>query len=381
MAMRAPGNAVSDRLSGDTEAWLPSADPGAQRRIFDLLTAAAATGADPIATLRDGLRRWFGTDAPAMLPRSLAQFQALSRAQSSSSNAAAEIAILPLEPLTGQRRPTLWPQRPKRLPDELFSSWLWRCAAASRVSPALFAADVLGSQAGDVDRDVAPQAVRRLARLSGQTFESLAAGTLAAVPMAAQDTIGGMVENMLLTVDGFLLSRRAEAGTGRDRPIFAYCPRCLVLDSKPYFRRGWRLAPFVVCTSHRTMLLDRCWNCRSRIDILARRQIGRQPDCGSCGVLLCAAPATPPSEAAKLVPRQRNLEAMLAYLVTHLPAGERVLHLKLLSRKLPTSKLVSRAAAMAALLPATADNWFGAPIDPRHDRPLQMLAEGWRAPR
>jgi hypothetical protein len=206
--------------------------------------------------------------------------------------AACEAATIPFEPLIGPRRPTLWPQRPKRLVDALFSSWLWRCATASHVSPALFAADVLVLPHGDVDRDVAPETVRRLARCSGQTFASLAAGTLPLIPAAPQDTIGGMVEDLLMTEDRLLLARRPDGGIRRDYPILAYCPRCLASDSKPYFRRRWRLAPFVVCLTHRTMLLDRCWNCQSRIDILTWGETGPQPSCGSCGVLLRAAPAT-----------------------------------------------------------------------------------------
>jgi hypothetical protein len=187
MTKRTPVHAICDRLLSDVEAWLPSTDSASRQQIVDLLTQAAATGADPIATLRDGLRQWFGTGAPAMLSRSPSPI------------AAFEAASIPLEALIGLRHPTLWPQRPKRLVDEVFSSWLWRCATASHVSPALFAADVLGSPHGDIDRDVAPETVRRLARLSGQTFASLAAGTLPLTPAAPQDTIGGMVEDFLMT--------------------------------------------------------------------------------------------------------------------------------------------------------------------------------------
>ena len=104
-------HAAIDRLSCDAAAWLPSADPDTQRHILGLLAAAAVTGAEPIVTLRDGLRRWFGAAAPVMLPRS--------PSSSPAAPASAMIAAMPLEPLTGPRRPTLWPVRPKRLPDEL----------------------------------------------------------------------------------------------------------------------------------------------------------------------------------------------------------------------------------------------------------------------
>lgn len=123
-----PGSAACDRLLADADAWLPSTDAAVRRQILDLLARAASAGADPIATLRDGLRQWFGTGAPAMLARApfaIADFASVAMAMA-------------FEPLNGLRRPTLWPQRPKRLVDEAFSSWLWRCATASHVSPALF---------------------------------------------------------------------------------------------------------------------------------------------------------------------------------------------------------------------------------------------------
>ena len=288
----------------------------------------------------------------------------------------AEPETIPLEPLIAPRRPTLWPRRPKRLPDELFSGWLWRCATASHVSPALFAADVLGSPHDDIDRDVAPEVVRRLARLTGQTIEHLAAGTLPVIPWVPQDTIGGMIEDLLLTDDRLLLTWRAKADNRRDRPILAWCPSCLANDTVPYFRRRWRFAPFVVCLAHRAMLRDRCWKCRSRIDVLAPAGSGRQPRCGSCGALLRDAPATTRSVADRIVPRQRNLESMLAYLVTNLPARQREYHLDHLARQFRPSKVEGRARVMATFLPDRVPDWFRAPMDARHDKPLWMLAEG-----
>lgn len=98
--------------------------------------------------------------------------------------------------------------------------------------------------------------------------------------------------------------------------------------------------------------------------------------------MLSMAPATTRAAAAALVPRQRNLvEAMLAYLVTRLPVNERAFHLRILSRQFSTGMLHGRASVIAALMPATAPLWFGAPIDPRHDAPLRMLAKGRRPDR
>ena len=100
----------------------------------------------------------------------------------------------------------MWPQRPKRLTDEIFSSWLWRTAVAAGVPPYRFARDVLGAPGDDVDRDVAPATLRRLAQLSGQTFEHLAGGTLSETVIVTQETPAGLTEDALLRDGRFLLN-------------------------------------------------------------------------------------------------------------------------------------------------------------------------------
>jgi hypothetical protein len=88
----AGGLIACDRLRSDVESWLPATDSASRRCILNLLTRAAATGADPIATLRDGLRQWFGTGTSAMLPRSPSPI------------AAFEAATIAFEPLMSRRR-------------------------------------------------------------------------------------------------------------------------------------------------------------------------------------------------------------------------------------------------------------------------------------
>ncbi len=82
-----------------------------------------------------------------------------------------------LEPLSLLRRPTLWPQRPRLLPGELFSSRLWRTAVAAGVEPRRFALHVLGARCADVDRGVPDAVLHRLAPATGQRVETLASST------------------------------------------------------------------------------------------------------------------------------------------------------------------------------------------------------------
>lgn len=111
---------------------LPTIDPDAQTRIADLLAEVAASGVDVATALRDGVNAWFGPRAAAALP--IPSKAPTGRAPN----------CLMVEPLPPSPRPRLWPQRPKRRPGELFSSWLWRAAIAAGVPPRQFVKDVAG---------------------------------------------------------------------------------------------------------------------------------------------------------------------------------------------------------------------------------------------
>lgn len=365
--MASPG--LSDgkmaRLAVAAQAWLPTDVPSTRRHIFDLLVQATAAGADPIVELRQAISRWFGADAVVML-----------LPVSPGPERPAAPGGIALEPLAVLRRPTLWPQRPKRRPDELFSSWLWRASVAAAALPADFARDVVGAAYNDIDLAITPEAVRRLARLSGQSAGHLAAGTLPARPWATQDTIAGMAEDMMLRHEGLLATRDGPAASGRAKPVLQYCPRCLADDPRPYFRRRWRFAPMVACLVHRCLLHDGCWRCGAPVALLRLRVVSAQPRCVSCDAWLVHAPAI---AAEQVVPRQGNLEAMLSYMAVRIPAAQRGCHLNRLARRFaPGLSLANRTVVVAKLLPATAREWFGAPEDPRHNASLQMLASGVR---
>jgi hypothetical protein len=74
----------------------------------------------------------------------------------------ADDAGLEVEPLAEQPVATLWPYRPKREPDELFSSWLWRIARGLGAPPKRFAREVVGPHLTDIDRNVSDTAIERL---------------------------------------------------------------------------------------------------------------------------------------------------------------------------------------------------------------------------
>lgn len=352
----------ADELSSAADAWLPTSDPVARETIFALLDQVAATGVDPIAQLRDGVNRWFGARALAALPP-----------QTTRTKVAAG-AGLALEPLYTLRQPTLWPQRPKRLPDELFSSWLWRAALAANVPPRVFAKQVTGGNF-DVDRDMGEAALRHLAQVTGQTAGHLAGGLLHIHPGAVADSEASLIENVMLADGRFLARRGGYDAAGRANPVLQFCPACLAADARPYFRRSWRLAHVVACQEHGCRLHDRCWQCGKPVAPLGQRTTNPVPCCPCCDAVLAAAPATP----SRGLRRQAALIELLLYLATRVPAGKRFRHLDALHKRLRPvvrAPVAEREAVIAGLLPSSVSTWFGRPVDGRHDVNFQLIAEG-----
>jgi hypothetical protein len=172
---------------------------------------------------------------------------------------------LDVEALPEAQQITLWPYRPKREPDELFSSWLWRIARGHGAPPKHFARDMIGSCLTDIDRDISDTAIRRLAFLSGQPHGHLLNGTMRPDAAADPGDLRGRVQQRLLR-HGDLVLNRSRRGRGGRVPVIQYCPGCL-RDELAYLRRGWRFSPGSPVSS--TALSARC--------LLAVRRFARSP--------------------------------------------------------------------------------------------------------
>jgi hypothetical protein len=225
-------------LAEAAAAWLPTSDPVAAARILAILQQIATSGADPIAELREATGRWFGPRVAVAMP------------VPTRGTPVATDARLVFETLPTHREPTLWPQRPKRLPDELFSSWLWRSAVAAGTPPRKFASQALGGPCEDPDRDVRLTVLRRLAQRTGQTSAHLAGGLLQVSATATYDTPSSLAENVLLLEDTFLLARAGCDRLGQANAVLQYCPLCFRRTRGPIFVApgGWRTWLFACST-------------------------------------------------------------------------------------------------------------------------------------
>jgi hypothetical protein len=283
------------RLRQDLEALLADTEPVGRERIIALFCAHPRAGLEALPRLRTmlGPRPWHwqwlwppatGDNDPG--PASSAEL---------------EIEVLPEQP-----RATLWPYRPKREPDELLSSWLWRIARGLGASPKRFAVDAIGANLADVDREIGDAAIDRLAFLSGQSRDHLLRGTMRPDVAAAPNDLRGRVQQRLL-LHGDLMLNRNRGGRGRAVPIIQYCPVCLGEDGA-YLRRGWRFSLEVACFRDGCFLLDGCWKCGALVAPLSQTAPATEFLCVKCSAPLAKAPSL------HLPGTVRDQEAIYAFL-------------------------------------------------------------------
>ncbi len=259
------------RLKQDLDALLPDDEPQTRRTIFRLLSIGVRDGLDLFPRFRDEVQR-------------LSKRRAHVPAESDRSSSSA----LEMEVLRAPQRATLWPYRPKRLPGELLSSWLWRIARGLGAPPKRFALDAIGVPLTDVDREVGDVAVARLAFFSGQSEEYLLRGTLRTdVPMRSA-YIGEDVQQALLRHGDLVLNRSRR---DRSTPIIQYCPICLGRGAMAHLRRGWRFSIEVVCSIDGCFLLDACWRCGGLLSPLSLTVPCTEFLCVQCGASLAKAPS------------------------------------------------------------------------------------------
>lgn len=269
------------RLRQELEALLANEDPGCREEIIAVCLRYPRDALEAMPRLRaalgPGLQR-----GPWPSPAPGACDGSGDRVREGASGAGLEI-----EALVDQPRATLWPYRPKREPDELFSSWLWRIARGLGAPPKRFAREVIGSHLVDIDRDISDAAIARLAFLSGQPHDHLLRGTMRPDVAADPGDKRSRVQQRLLRHGDLVLNRSRR---GRSVPIVQYCPVCLG-GNHAYLRRGWRFSLEVACFKDGCFLLDSCWRCGALLDPLAQTVPSDAFLCIRCSAPLAEAPS------------------------------------------------------------------------------------------
>ena len=110
------------RLQQDLDALLPGEDQNARAEILHWLSLGVRQGLDLMPSFRRTLRSF--------------QKHPTARRTAERNDTPSESGCgLAMEILPAAQRATLWPVRPKLIPGELLSSWLWRTARASGAPP------------------------------------------------------------------------------------------------------------------------------------------------------------------------------------------------------------------------------------------------------
>lgn len=187
-----------------------------------------------------------------------------------------------------------WPLVPALRQDELFSSWLIRCALCHGCDP-LELAQILwpGRRiwTRDCDLWICGLSVAALSKHAGLREESLREATLEPVcRLLGHELPRFGITPWVLSLGGRNVSR---AGG------LQYCPLCF-LDPRPYYKMQWRLAWHTCCPEHGVLLRDRCPHCQA---ILSPHRLDYQAidlrRCHQCHGLLCEAELELPSAGAE----------------------------------------------------------------------------------
>ncbi len=187
--------------------------------------------------------------------------------------------------MTAQRKPrtTQWTFKLSPLPDELLSSWLCRVAHAHGMTPHAFTTlhwPAVAVWNRDIDRSATEEWLADVAEAAGLALDAVRNLTLR--PLMDILAKGGNQEdsdhirgNAPLVLSAGVWHRR------RLLPALQFCPICLA-HGEPYFRRSWRLATTVGCTTHKAPLRERCVSCSVPASP-HRAPVGRMVECHDCG--------------------------------------------------------------------------------------------------
>ncbi len=150
-----------------------------------------------------------------------------------------------------------WPLVPALRQDELFSSWLIRCALCHRCDP-LELAQILwpGRRiwTRDCDLRICGLSLASLSEHAGLREESLREATLEPVcRLLGHELPRSGITPWVLSQGGRNVSR---AGG------LQYCPMCF-MGPRPYYKVQWRLAWHTCCAEHGVLLRDRCPHCEA----------------------------------------------------------------------------------------------------------------------
>ncbi|CAM4210398.1 TniQ family protein [Pseudoalteromonas ostreae] len=186
------------------------------------------------------------------------------------------------------------PVHPQPLPDELFSSWVYRVARSNGQNVFSFCHLLLPELNGryyDIDNSVNSEAIRTLSLLLRTPYQR------------AWNTSLDSYAGLLYSAPTPKAKRKTcilQTGVTKNsdkRFCLQYCPICLA-EQEPYYKKTWRISFITVCTKHACKLHDRCPQCLKPVKPLLNDIgqphkmpfLGDITQCYHCGCQLTEAP-------------------------------------------------------------------------------------------
>ncbi len=166
------------------------------------------------------------------------------------------------------------------LPEEAFSSWVIRLAAAHGLKTRSLCS-ILGGKPMEFTGDLnGPAGAKLLLLLADQT-------RIDPTTLQSWHTLTGFNGRLFVQAKADAMTPWVLPGGSymQRRPAMQYCPLCLA-TSPVYFRRIWRLSLFAVCPAHGVGLRHVCPACSAPVDPIMgdmRHCQGTTPLCWQCG--------------------------------------------------------------------------------------------------
>ncbi len=202
----------------------------------------------------------------------------------------------------------LWPIHLKPKDDELLSSWLVRLARIYGIKTHSYCSSIWPGKniwTRDIDRLADIEILTTLSEKTATPYKRVYETTLRSYEGRLWETYNPIGNNAWLMPIGIYHREHRLWG-------LQYCPRCLIEDEDPYFRRAWRLAFVTVCADHNFMLRDKCPECNAPLNFYRNQyECNSITYCSECGYDLRRATPLKAEGVRQQVKHQKNVMAVL----------------------------------------------------------------------
>lgn len=177
----------------------------------------------------------------------------------------------------------IWPLYVPPLPDELFSSWIYRLISNHRVNSDTFVKNYLHQKLfernNDIDDFPKEEIIKTIKEHTPCKTEEL-------IELFLSSYNSSIIENNTPEEISKSIQFLKTKSFNNRRNSIVYCPSCLSKNI-PYFRKKWRLTTSIVCVECNSYLLDYCPGCNAQISYWNNKKSGEITSHISHSIAIC----------------------------------------------------------------------------------------------